>query len=430
MQESSHHGRIIREYREAKAGITQEELAQKVGKSRRTIITLEQSAYITDTKLRRTLAWVLQIPPQLLGLTETSMPETVVLNPLEPLPTANSKKLNHIVLDTLVENIRMRLDLYYLGGALGADRNLNSHIDHLTQLAQKSGSSKDRYSLITLLSHNYQLKGMIARDQLDYAVAENCFEQSSLLAQEAGSTELHALAIARLALVTLWQDRAKEATALYETAREISKRSSPVLRTYLASAHAEAQGTIGEPNSLRSLDDARSLLKRVDPKDDYLLLFHSTRPSEQSINDGWLNCHTLLGRPLLAIENYDTLEKKLDLSMTRMRARLYIQYAEALYVNKDLSSCFYAIEGLKLARSVGSRRLFQRARELAVKLASRFPNDLRDSRIINYPGWQAEDTRYPQTISPRKAIVGGGFPPPPWPLWSISRRSDRSSSPM
>lgn len=381
MQETSHHGRTIKEYRESKAGITQEELAQRIGKSRRTIITLEQSARIEDTKLRRTLAWALQIPPQLLGLPETTIVETVVLNPLEPLPTTNSKNLSHIVLDTLIENIRMRLDLYYLGSALGADRNLNSHIDHLTWLAKKS-SSKDRYSLVTLLSQNYQLKGMIARDQLDYTVAEDCFNQASLLAQEVGSAELHALSMGRLALVYLWQGYVKEAAALYETAREISKRSSPALRTYLAAAHAEAQGTAGDLNSLKSLDEARSLLKRIDPEDDHLLLIHSTRPSEQSINDGWLNCHTLLGKPHLAIENYDILEKKLDLSMTRMRARLYIQYAEALYVNKDLSCCFYAVEGLKLARSVGSRRLFQRAKELAVKLASSSPNDPRVQELF------------------------------------------------
>ena len=56
MQEASHHGHVIREYRESKAGITQDELARQVGKSRRTIVSIEQSACINDLKLRRTLA--------------------------------------------------------------------------------------------------------------------------------------------------------------------------------------------------------------------------------------------------------------------------------------------------------------------------------------------------------------------------------------
>ena len=56
MQEASHHGRIIQEYRESKVGITQEELGQRIGRSRRTIVILEQTARISDIKLRRTLA--------------------------------------------------------------------------------------------------------------------------------------------------------------------------------------------------------------------------------------------------------------------------------------------------------------------------------------------------------------------------------------
>jgi hypothetical protein len=49
------------------------------------------------------------------------------------------------------------------------------------------------------------------------------------------------------------------------------------------------------------------------------------------------------------------LEKLLDLCMICKSARLYIQYAEALFVSRDLSCCFCAIEGLKIARSVGSK---------------------------------------------------------------------------
>jgi len=76
------------------------------------------------------------------------------------------------------------------------------------------------------------------------------------------------------------------------------------------------------------------------------------------------------------------LEQKLDLSMTRMRARLHIQYAEALFVDREMSCCFYATEGLKLIRAVGSRRLFQRASELASKLAKQSPNDERVKELL------------------------------------------------
>lgn len=380
-QEVSHHGRLIREYRETRVGITQVELAHRIGKSRRTVVTIEQMARIDDLKLRRTVAWALQIPPAMLGLSDIVLPESAVLTPVAVLPASENKKLSRIVLGTFNENLRMRLDLYYLGGSVAADKGLNAHIEELTQLLRK-GKTRDHHELLTLLSHNYQVKGMIARDQLDFGTAEKCFKQASLLAQEAECPELNALTMARQAVMYMWQKRLDEANQLYEAAREISRRSPPALRVYLATGHAEIQGMLGDYNCLVSLTDPRGLLRRVDPEDDYLLLRHSTRSSEQAINDGWSQSHTLLGKPGIAIESYDKLEKSLDLSMTRMRGRLYRQYAEALYVAKDLSCCFYAIEGLKLARAAGSRFNVWRVKELATKLGSKFPADERVKELL------------------------------------------------
>ena len=380
-QEVSHHGHLIREYRDTRVGITQEELARRIGKSRRTVVSLEQTARIDDLKLRRTVAWALQIPPAMLGLSDIILPEAAVLTPIEVLPASENKKLSRVVLNTFNDNLRMRLDLYYLGGSVAADKGLNAHIEELTQLLRK-GNARDHHELLMLLSHNYQVKGMIARDQLDYETAENCFKQASLLAQEAECPELNALTMARQAVMYLWQKRVDEANQLYESAREISRRSSPALRAYLATGHAEVQGMLGDQGCLVSLTDARGLLRRVDPEDDYLLLRHSTRCSEQAINDGWSQSHTLLGKPDIAIENYDRLEQSLDLSMTRMRGRLYRQYAEALFVAKDLSCCFYAIEGLKLARASGSRFNVWRVKELAANLAALFPNDERVKDLL------------------------------------------------
>src|SRR5258708_17808740 len=381
MQEVSHHGQIIREYRELKAGITQEELARRIGKSRRTVVSIEQTARISDLKMRRTLAWALQIPPQLLGLSDIVLPEAIVLTPLEVLPASEGKRLSRVVLDTFTDNLRMRLDLYYLGGSVAADKGLNVHIEELTQLLRK-GKARDHHELLTLLSHNYQVKGMIARDQLDYETSEACFKQASLLAQEAECPELNALTMARQAVMYMWQKRLDEANQLYEAAREISRRSPPALTSYLATGHAEIQGMLGDQTCLVSLTDARGLLRRVDPEDDYLLLRHSTRCSEQAINDGWSQSYRLLGKPGIAIESYDRVEKSLDLSMARMRGRLYRQYAEAFFVAKDLSCCFYGIEGLKLARAAGSRFNVWRVKELAGKLCSQFPQDARVKELL------------------------------------------------
>ena len=223
MQEVSHHGHLIKAYRE-QAGLTQEELAHLIGRSRRTIITLEQGARIRDVKVRRTLAWALRIPHELLGLPVLVLPPSALRSTLQQSPEIKGKHLSRVVFETLRENLRMRLDLYYLGSALGADQKLNEHIEHLTSLAQHS-SLKDRRFLLELLSHNYQLKGMIARDQLDYATADACFTEASLVAQEAECPELHALSLARQATAELWRNRVDSAAHLYEIATDIAQRA-------------------------------------------------------------------------------------------------------------------------------------------------------------------------------------------------------------
>lgn len=380
MQETSHHGKTIQKYREL-LGISQEELGRRIGRSRRTVVALEQCTSIHDSKLRRTLVWALQIPPELFGVPENSMPNVPILRPLEEPPNTHGRHLSHAVLETFTDNLRMRLNLYYLGSALAADNNLNGYTELLTQLANTS-NSRNRDGLLILLSHSYQVKGMIARDQFDLDTAERCFQKASLLAQQARCVELNALAMGRQAVVYLLQKRLDTALSLYETAREISRRSPAVLRAYLAVGHAEVQGKLRDKGCLRSLAEARSLLGRVDPEDDYLLLFHSTRCSEQAVDDCWSQCHALIGMPDVALAHYDKLEKKLDLNMTRMRARINIQYAEALYLNRDLSCCFYLAEGWKLARSTNSQYNIRRASELTSILVNKHAQDRRVKDLL------------------------------------------------
>jgi hypothetical protein len=186
----------------------------------------------------------------------------------------------------------------------------------------------------------------------------------------------------RQAVMHVWQKQLREANQLYETAREISRRSPPALRAYLATGHAEVQGLLRDSRCLVSLGDARNLLGRVDVEDDHLLLLRSTRCSERSVSDGWLQCQTYLGKPEIAIEGYDRPEKLLDLGMIRKSARLYVRYAEALFASRDLSCCFYAPEGLKIARSVESQYNIWQAKELASELRSQFPHDKRVKELL------------------------------------------------
>src|SRR6266702_8075711 len=105
MQEASHHGHVIREHRD-KIGITQDELAKRVGRSRRTVVELEKSARIGDAKLRRALTWALEISPQLLGLSEVAVSGVAVISIIDASVGQPSEelRLNHAVFETFVDN--------------------------------------------------------------------------------------------------------------------------------------------------------------------------------------------------------------------------------------------------------------------------------------------------------------------------------------
>ncbi len=61
---------------------------------------------------------------------------------------------------------------------------------------------------------------------------------------------------------------------------------------------------------------------------------------------------------------------------------------------------------------------------------SRLNHTLRESRIINYPGWLVRDPRYPRTTCLDAAFAQAGFPRPSSPPCSVSPQSDTWSSPM
>jgi transcriptional regulator with XRE-family HTH domain len=110
--------------------------------------------------------------------------------------------------------------------------------------------------------------------------------QASLVAQVAECPELHALSLARQATAELWRNRPDSAAHLYEIATDIAKRAPAALRTYLAAAHAETQGTLGDERCLASLTVAHTMLKRIDTEDDELLLFLCSRGLETCASSG------------------------------------------------------------------------------------------------------------------------------------------------
>ncbi|WP_376794424.1 hypothetical protein [Thermogemmatispora sp.] len=281
-----------------------------------------------------------------------------------------------MVISTLLDNVRMRFDLYYFTNSHSAAEGLREQQQTLTMLARK-GTARDRRLLLLLLSHLYRLEGLIARDDLNYPMAETCFQQASLLAQEAECPELDALSLACRAVLFVRQQQATIALQCYEAACAIARRSSPALKAYLAIGAAEAQSMLRETSCLRTLEQAHRWLRQMDPADDPLLLYRSTRCSEQTLLDCSLMCQAALGRYEPALDYYSDIDQRIDLSMPRRKARLLIQCAKLLYQNRDMSCCFYATEGFRIAKRIDSHYNMQQARELATVLKARLPADPR-----------------------------------------------------
>jgi transcriptional regulator with XRE-family HTH domain len=378
--ESIHQGQVIQAYRRLR-GLTQEELARRLGRSRRTIVSLEQQRTIPNIRLRRALALVLTVPPQLLDLNEQPLAAWSVAPSLSPLPTTPGLPLGEMEMRMLLDQVRLRFDVYYFTNARYAAEGLREQREYVENLL-KQRSAHDRKILLIILSHLYMLDGMIARDALDYPTAEFCFQYASLVAQEASSPELEALALACRAVLFVRQRRETVALQCYDAARAMTRHASPALKAYLAIGTAEAQSLLKDEACFRTLEQAHRWLRLIDPADDPLLLYRSTRCSKQTLTDCWMACQAALGHSEPALEYYSDIESQEDPAMPRRQARMLIQCARLLYQNRDMSCCFYATEGFRRAKAIESYYNTQQVRDLALTLKARFPQDHRVQELI------------------------------------------------
>jgi DNA-binding XRE family transcriptional regulator len=379
--ESIHHGEVIQAYRRLR-GLTQEELAQRIGRSRRTIVSLEQQHSIPNIRLRRALALVLSIPPHLLDLTEQSLAAWSFAPPPSSPSTTAGLPLGEMEMRTLLDHVRLRFDLYYFTNARYAAEGLREQREYVTTLVKQGGSAHTRKRLLIVLSHLYRLDGMIARDALDYPTAEFDFQQASLVAQEASCPELEALALACRAVLFVRQRREAVALQCYDAAHAMARHASPALKAYLAIGAAEAQSLLKDEACFRALEQAHRWLRLLDPADDPLLLYRSTRCSKQTLTDCWMACRAALGHIEPALEYYSDSEYQGDSAMPRRQARMLIQCARLLYQNRDMSCCFYATEGFRRAKAIESYYNMQQVKDLALTLKARFPKDHRVQELI------------------------------------------------
>ncbi len=320
--------------------------------------------FIQDINRRKALAIVLGIPAALLNI-----------DTLEKLSERSIGLLKPVMLKGFEDSIQSRWQLYYSSSNQATREGLIDQIEMLEQLADIGGVDERR--LARILSQHYQLAGNLARDDFKYRRARNYLRDALDFAREAQSPDLIATSVTRHAVVLLRQQREDDALRLCYEARDLASSAQPIVRGYIYSVLAESLARQGlQDECYRSLDLAEKFFERArgsSLEDDLAFV----RLTVQSLQDKRGECYVLSGQPWKGIEYLQVAEKLLDRNLQRDYCRLLFQQAEAFLAAGEPDICVeYAIEGLQLARTIGSPGNINWASEIHEKLlASSWRNE-------------------------------------------------------
>lgn len=357
---TGHHGNVVKYYRcsviNQPHGWTQEQLAEAMGVSTRWVQAIEKMEYIQDIHRRKALAIILGIPVALLNLDR-----------IEQLTRQRTLQVQPSLLQSLETDIQKRWQMYYSSSNQIIHIGLLEQIEVLEQLIDEGKG--DAKHLSRLLSQNYQLAGILARDDFKYSRAKKYLRDALDCAKNAQSPDLIATSIARHALVLLRQERIDEALQMYTEAAEMVKQAQPLVRGYINAGLAEALARNGSRDMCyRTLDLAEKFLSQGQStllEDDLTFV----RLTLQSLQDKRGECYVLSGQPWKGIEHLQRAEKSLDLTLSRNYCRLLFQQAEAFLAAGEPDTCVYhTINGLQIARTLGSMGNINWASEIHIKL--------------------------------------------------------------
>jgi len=337
-------------------GWTQEQLAEAMGVSARWVQAIEKMEYIQDIHRRKALAIILGIPVALLNLDR-----------IEQLTRQRMLQVQPSLLQNLEEDIQKRWQMYYSSSNQIIHIGLLEQIEVLEQLIDEGKG--DAKHLSRLLSQNYQLAGILARDDFKYSRAKKYLRDALDCAKNAQSPDLITTSIARHALVLLRQERIDDALQMYNEASEMAKHAQPLVRGYINAGLAETLARNGSRDMCyRTLDLAEKFLlqSKSSLSEDNLTFVDLTL---QSLQDKRGECYVLSGQPWKGIEYLQRAENSLDHTLSRNHCRLLFQQAEAFLAAGEPDTCVhYAINGLQIARTLRSMGNINWASEIHTKL--------------------------------------------------------------
>src|SRR5579875_120895 len=352
-----HHGRLVAQYR-SYMGLSQQDLADEMRVSLRTVQRMEMRAVIKDPERRRLLVGLLGIPAAYLAL------DREAASPI----TKTRLILNDDRMAFYEEQLETNWEVFHLGGTSRAERWIDIWMSNVADFAREARGTAWEKRALAVLCMSYQLKADILGDQGNYIQANTSCKQAFRIAQELDDPELKAAALVRQGVIRIGQEHFQEAVGILQGALDIIKGHGYVtLRGNILQVLSDAYARLQRPQECwRAIGLAESVVQQQT---------QVRERSQRVFNAASLTAHK--GLKALLLHDYDRALSLIDKGLATYdpvfiprRARFLAKRAEALYGCHEIDACVATAEDVySLARSVGANRVITGVKRLHADLA-------------------------------------------------------------
>ncbi|MGH2493939.1 MAG: helix-turn-helix domain-containing protein [Ktedonobacteraceae bacterium] len=352
-----HQGQLVAQYRKALKW-SQQDLADALGVSLRTVQRLEQTPMIEDLDRRSFLVKLLGIPAALMALE----------NDLSFSKHKIDLIFNEDPMSFLEDIVATRWKTHLMGGPLNAAHGLERVVKEVARFEQEVRGKAWHQRAMAQLCLMYQLKGSVAGDLMQYEQAFATYKTAFAAANELQDAELMATIRVRQGILFMRQEQPLQAiTYLSDGLRLVDGNGYPQLKGNMLMLLSEAHAKAGQAQTCwQMIGLAESTIEQPSS--------HHER-SYRTCNPSAILAHK--GVDALLLHDYDRALRLIDKSLKNYNptqipahARFLARKAEACYGLHMVDECVMTAEtAFTLAKSVGASNTITRVNDLRASLA-------------------------------------------------------------